>query len=163
VLRDRVIFSSRRKSLGILLASIAFVIVGLWMVRVAASPQGNGSFFYVLGSITTLFFGLGIGVALLQLLVPNQLCLSSDNLTIKLVFHRPLALAWRDIATFFVLSAHGAGRLVAYRFIDALRPTDEFGQTPLTSYDATLPPGWRMEPKALADLLEEYRRAAHGE
>lgn len=73
------IYSSKKKSLLLLFASLLFVIGGLYMFLNPSSHSASSPLFIkTIGIVTVLFFGLGIYVSIRQLL-SNQLLIIINN------------------------------------------------------------------------------------
>jgi hypothetical protein len=89
--------ASRQKTLLILLLSIIFVILGVWMS--AGKP--------LIGWLTVGFFGLGILVALVMLL-PNAMYLRLEEKGFEMgSLVRKYRFDWKDVVDFRIGSIHG--------------------------------------------------------
>lgn len=97
--------ASRAKVLLILLISICFVALGVWL-----TPQRP-----ILGWLVTAFFGLGIVVSPLMLL-PNSTYLRLDEEGFEMgSFIRNQKFKWTDVADFRLGSIHGT-KIIAIIF-----------------------------------------------
>jgi len=97
--------ASRGKALLVLLGSICFVAIGVWMT--SERP--------VLGWLTVAFFGLGIPVALF-LLLPNSTYLRLDEEGFEMgSFLRKHRFKWTDVTDFRIGSIRGA-KMIAIAF-----------------------------------------------
>lgn len=105
------IYSSKKKSLLILLASLAFVVGGIYMFMNAEDFTGQRErspfFIKAIGIVSVLFFGLGIYVAIRQLLA-NQLILIIDENGINVNPKKSLTeyIQWKNISGFSELKIH---------------------------------------------------------
>jgi hypothetical protein len=104
-------------------------------------------------------------VAAVGVVKPAVLTLKAHGLTLQPTFGRAVEVAWRDVESFYVLIVRGRspGRFVVWKLKPGVRPT-----TPplwrlggrLTGVDGGLTGPWLQSPKALVDLLEEWRTSA---
>jgi hypothetical protein len=99
-----VIYTSRKKSIFLLLGSIAFVALGIWFLFDAdliASRRGNPLIIRVVGVASILFFALGAFVGLKQL-VKTEIALIIDAVGIRLNPKKSRAelIEWKDIQGF---------------------------------------------------------------
>ena len=95
--------ASRSKAALILLASIAFVVIG-YFIRVEKP---------FIGWACMIFFGLGIPVALIMLFSPNSMYLRLDSEGFEMgSFVKKTRIKWTDVAGFELASMRGA-RMIA--------------------------------------------------
>lgn len=90
---DRVeIYSSKKKSILLLISSIAFVALGLWLFLAEKKLVGIGSI---------LFFGLGIFVAIKRLIQSEiALIITTEGLNINPKNSLTEFIKWRDVKGF---------------------------------------------------------------
>jgi hypothetical protein len=99
------IYSSNKKSLLLLIASIIFVIGGIYILMNAENLTGyrvrNPLFTRTIGIASILFFGLGIYVSIKQLLT-NQLILIIDKKGVNINPKKSLTVCieWQNIKDF---------------------------------------------------------------
>lgn len=86
--------SSKWKLLLMAAGSLAFVVIGIWMIR--SSQSSNASF---AGLVAVIFFGVGL-VGFLALMVLPSLLLTIDDEGIHChyPFWHPLTITWEEIA-----------------------------------------------------------------
>ena len=99
------IYSSKKKSLWLLLASIAFVAIGFWLVIEADNLTGwrakNPIFTRGIGIAGIVFFGLGIFVGIKRL-IKSEIALIIDSEGLNVYPKKSLTefLKWTDIKGF---------------------------------------------------------------
>jgi len=140
---------SKRGILGLLLGCLAFVAAGLWMAR-----EGN-----IIGWIGSCFFGLGVLVAIVQLLPgASHLCLTESGFEVRTLY-RSWSVSWKDVAFFATASIGPMNRMVVFNF------TDHYDRAKITwkfvrgiaGYEGALPDTYGMKAGHLADLLNNWR------
>lgn len=99
------IYSSKKKSLWLLLASIAFVAIGFWLVIEADNLTGwrakNPIFTRGIGIAGIVFFGLGIFVGIKRLIKSEiALIIDSEGLNVNPKKSLTEFLKWTDIKGF---------------------------------------------------------------
>ena len=98
--------ASRRKASLVLILSIGFVALGVWL-----TPEWP-----FLGWLSVAFFGLGIPVSLLILLLPNSTYLRLDEEGFEMgSIIRKQKYQWTDVDDFHIRSIYGA-RMIAIIF-----------------------------------------------
>lgn len=142
---------SPARHLGLLAISIAFVAIGVMMIR-----DGRWE-----GWLTAGFFGLGI-VAFGGNLIPgaSRLVLEADGFRYRNLF-RGGGERWRDIAGFRVVSA-GATTLVGWDYVDG-HTGQRLGRKiskRLGGAEAALPDTYGHSAASLASLMEQWRLQA---
>ncbi len=148
----RILVASRKKWAGVLAGCTAFVVLGL---RNALSGERG-----VVGWIAVAFFGVGMLVAIVQLMVPSRLAISAS--TIK-VSH--MGRHWsRDLArcgAFEVWRNPFARQsLVVFDHPDDEgRRGSKMGRR-LSGHSSSLPDTFGMSATQLAELLNEARSKA---
>jgi hypothetical protein len=96
---ERTFHGSRSKAAFVLLASIAFVVIGYFM-RVEKP---------LIGWACMIFFGLGIPVGLMLLFSPNSTYLRLDSEGFEMgSFVKKTRIKWTDVAGFELASIRGA-------------------------------------------------------
>ena len=96
---ERTYHGSRSKAVFVLLASIAFVVIGYFM-RVEKP---------LIGWACMIFFGLGIPLGLMLLFSPNSVYLRLDSEGFEMAsFAKKTRIKWTDVAGFEHASIRGA-------------------------------------------------------
>jgi hypothetical protein len=143
------LYPKASKALLLLLISAAFVAIGLWL----------GSDGEWMGYLCAAFFGLGIPVALVQL-VPGSgfLRIEADGFTFASLF-RKHSLRWSDIDCFYVVTLRNHGMktmdMVAFNYsptYDRMRTARAFAKV-IAGAEGALPDTYGRKASALADLL----------
>ncbi|MDR1698266.1 MAG: hypothetical protein LBR75_00365 [Prevotellaceae bacterium] len=110
------IYTSRKKSFGILVLAIIMTAAAAWMfVNAEDMRHGVPIFFWIVGGIGLLFFSFGIFVAISRL-VKNRLFLVIDDEGID-VYPTKLStskIAWKHIEGFSDICIHGSTLIVIY-------------------------------------------------
>jgi hypothetical protein len=132
--------------------SLAFVLIGIWMVR-------SGEMFGWLGIV---FFGLCLSVSLIGMLpTASYLRLTPEGFTICSLF-RAQTIRWDDVAGF------GVGRIftnkmVMFNYVESYQSSPKLRSfnTELTGFEAAIPDSYGLRHEDLADLLNRYRASSH--
>lgn len=99
------IYTSKKKSILLLIGSIIFVILGIWMIMNAYNFTGwkarNPFFTQAIGVISILFFGFGIFVGISRL-IKSELALIIDSKGLNINPKKSLTeyIEWKDILGF---------------------------------------------------------------
>lgn len=103
---DRVeIYTSKKKSFLLLIASIAFVALGIWLLMEADNPTGwkarSPLFTLITGVASILFFGFGIFVGIKRL-IKSEIALIIDPIGLNVNPKKSLVefIKWDDILGF---------------------------------------------------------------
>jgi hypothetical protein len=145
-----VLWPSRRKIVGMLLASFAFVVVGVFLI-----PSGHW-----VGWLSVAVFGLGVLVFVLQLLPQSAyLRVGPDGFTVCTLF-RAHSCRWSDVGPFKVVRV-GPKDMVVFSFSDQYRGprrlarlnTNLVGAEAAIAVDGT----WNIRMEELAAVLNRYR------
>ena len=139
---------SKIGTLGLLLVCSIFVAGGVWM-----SSRGEW-----MGWFASCFFGLGIIVAIVQLL-PNAsyLLLTEDGFESRSLY-RSWFLRWNEVAYFSTVTI-GHNRMVSMGFSDlygTAKTTRRFARF-ISGAEGALPDPYGMKADQLADLLNEWK------
>jgi len=131
-----------------LLICSAFVAVGVWM-----ASEGE-----MIGWFASSFFGLGVIVAIVQLL-PNasHLHLTESGLEVRTLY-RSWSVSWNDIA-FFAAASIGPNRMVVFNYsdhCDRAKMMRGFARK-IAGYEGALPDTYGMSADQLADLLNNWK------
>lgn len=95
--RPIVIRNSKWKLFLMSLASLVFVLCGLWMMNRSQSSTVYGE-----GLVTLIFFGLGLLVFLFQMVTASLLLkVDSEGIHCFYPFWRPLTLRWEEISSIY--------------------------------------------------------------
>jgi hypothetical protein len=90
-----VIRNSKQKLLFMVMGALAFVIVGIWMVR-----SGSNLKTYYAGVAGLIFFGLCLLVFLALMFMPSLLLtIDDEGIHSHYPFWRPLTITWEEIAS----------------------------------------------------------------
>ncbi len=155
-LKPQTLYPKKSSALWLLLVCLLFVIAGIWM--------GNSNGW--IGYACAVFFGLGIPIALIQLLPGSSyLRLDETGLVIRHLFrdHRVL---WQDVDQFFVVGLKQTGitvyKVVGFNFVpsyDRQRIARHFAIA-IGKCEGALPETYGMSAEELADKLNSYLRRA---
>jgi|SRR5699024_5626209 len=116
------IYSSKKKSLLLLLGSIAFVALGVWLLSEADNLTGwrakNPIFTRGIGIASILFFGLGIFIGIKRL-IKSEIALIIDANGLNVNPKKSLSefIKWTDIKGFEEIKIHST-RIVIIRVKD---------------------------------------------
>ena len=150
--RLNIVDGSRWKATPLLVGSLAFVVMGIFLLG-----SGGG----VIGWMTILFFGLGVLVAIAQIAQPNRLLLSDENLVFQFALRkRTLKIDWLDIDKFFLYN-QGHYKFAAFKYLPDRAPHNLITKVNQNlGVDGTLAAGWTIPAEELIDLLNQYRLLA---
>jgi hypothetical protein len=156
----------------LLLASIAFVATGIWMINVGGpmsqAPVGDARFW---GWATAIFFGLGIPISLVQLFSSRTyLSLTPEGFTMGTLWGSRTN-RWADVTSF-------VSEVITYRpwplrplkmvrfdysSPSSTRPKLRAFARAVSGHDAVLPDTYGMRAEDLAELMNRWRsRYANG-
>ena len=142
--------TTRKSMLLLLLGSGAFVVAGFFVL-----PTHSAAAY---GAIA--FFGLGVVVALIQLLPGSSyLELDERGFTTCTMFRKGFE-RWEDVGEFFPLSLDARARtMVAYRYAPGYKPhpTARKLLIAVAGAEAALPDTYGRPAKDLAELLNKIR------
>lgn len=154
----RTIRGSRAKSLFYLLGGIAFVWMGVHMVRDFAGQSGLVAVKYeVVGWVAIVFFGLAALGGALSFIRPRALILDGSGFAIGGGFVRsPLKIAWRDIQGFHVREQNRY-KSIGFRFeLGAKSPLNRRPGMELGLSGS----GWPLSTEKMVEVLNTYRQQA---
>ena len=106
------IFTSKKKSILMLVGAIIFVVLGFWIFMNAYNFTGwivtNPILIKVIGVISILFFGFGIFVGIKRL-IKSELALIIDSRGLNVNPKKSLSeyIEWKDILGFREIKIHG--------------------------------------------------------
>lgn len=141
------------KWLGVALCSLAFVLIGIWMVR-------SGE---IMGWMGIVFFGLCLSVSLICMLPKaSYLLLTPDGFTMCSLF-RSHTIRWEDVTGFGVGKVF-TNKMVMFNFVDSYQrsPRLRSFNTELVGFEAAIPDSYGLKHEDLADLLNRYKASSHG-
>ena len=152
---ERTITGSRVKSLLLLLASLAFVLIGMWQARGPAPVDWR----VWLG---LALFGLGVLVFAWLLVRPQRLVLNDSGFTVAGGLVRtPWHVRWDEVDGFFVYRLPRGGKMIGYNYAEGARPESvllslnrRFGA------DGALSKGFPGSPEQLVEELNRHRAQA---
>lgn len=140
--------ASSAKALRILLISIAFVAIGIWM-------PGEMPLLVRLG---VWFFALGIPVSLIMLLMPNSAHLKLDPEGFEIrTFFRAHKTLWQDVAQFSMGSIHGA-TMIGIRYsgsYDKQKAARAFASS-LAGMEGAIPNSYNARPEEILIALQAW-------
>lgn len=129
--------------------SAVLVVAGIWLVS-----KGQGG-----GWLSIVFFGLCLAVCVVNLLPDASLLeLSPEGLRVRSLF-RDGFVRWGDVQAFTVRRV-GFRRIVGWNYAPgyALHAAGRRVAAGLTGLEGALPDSYGLSPKALAELLEQWRQ-----
>lgn len=140
---------SRWKTVLLLLISLTFVAIAVWMFLLGESRA--------IAIFTGLFFGLGVIVFVVQLL-PNSswLRLDRDGFTIRSLY-RDSRSSWNDMLHFHPIRIR-RNSMVGWKYAEEYEQsqTGRIVANTLTGVEGALPDTYGMKPAELADLMNSY-------
>ena len=148
-----VLYPSRLRFTLLLLASLAFVAGGVWLVR-----EGKSFGYLCIGlfGLCALVFAVKLHPGL------SRLELRKDGFTLRSVF-QTRRVPWTRVQSFAVIP-FGRQRLVAWNYVPA-QPGQDPARRPaslFSGYPAMLPDNYGMKPQELAALLNDLCRQYGG-
>ncbi len=142
----------RLKIIGLGIVSLAFVIIGVWMLREVVW----------LGWQSIGFFGLCLLVSMV-LMLPNAsyLELNSAGFTMCSLF-RAHTILWVDVSTFGVGRIMG-NKMVMFNFVDSYQGSSKLRtfNTGVTGFEAGLPDSYGLKHDELAELMNKFKAASN--
>ena len=132
----------------IALGSLAFVLIGIWMVR-------SGDTF---GWLAIGFFGLCLAVSLICLFPKaSYLRLPPEGFTMCSLF-RAHTIRWEDVTGFGVGRVF-TNKMVMFNYVESYQRTPRLRSfnTELTGFEAGIPDSYGLRHEDLADLLNRYK------
>jgi hypothetical protein len=139
---------SKRSTLGLLLGCSIFVGAGVWMATIGKP----------IGWIAVIFFGLGVVVALVQL-IPNAsyLVITQKGFEIGSLF-RSHTYSWHEVTFFAVATTYYHG-MVVFNFSASYEKAKVARNVAkaIAGYEGALPGTYGMKADQLADLLNEWK------
>ena len=139
------------KWLVVALGSLAFVLIGIWMVR---SRE-------MLGWLGIVFFGLCLSVSLSCILPKaSYLRLAPDGFTICSLF-RAHTIRWQDVTGFGVGRVF-TNKMVMFNYVESYQRSSKLRSfnTELTGFEAAIPDSYGLKHEDLADLLNRYKASS---
>lgn len=159
---EAVIVESRGKATLLALGAVAFVALGVWLVRNNARTSYPVEAILA-GFVSIGFFGWCSVIGIATVVRPNRLVLSREGFVLDRPFRRPRRVAWDDIESLFVWSYRGT-RLVGYRYREGHAPTDVLTRVNQSlGLDGGLPNGWPLGTDELLALLNSWKTRSRPE
>jgi hypothetical protein len=150
----RIIAGSRVKPAAFLALCLAFVAIGLLMLRDPSEAAYKGW-------ACTLVFGFGALVFAVRVVRPGAIRLDAEGFTYDDLFGRPHRTVWGDVEIFFLLRLPRGGRMIAYNFRLGRAPASRLmGVSRALGADAGIPGMWSLSKARMVDLLNDYRNRA---
>lgn len=150
------LYPKRSSAIGLLVLSLAFVAVGVWM-----GSSGRWE-----GWLCAAFFGLGVPIAVVQLMPGSTfLRIDADGITFTNLF-RKTSLPWSAFQQFFVVTIRQTGLKVHDMVAFDFAPTHERARAAralsraIAQCDGALPNTYGMKAQELAELLNARLRDA---
>jgi len=146
---ELIIPGSRKKAVWILIAAIALVAVGVFLILIGA----------LWGWVMVGFFSLAIPIAIWTL-VTNKSYLKLDRNGVEAMSPwRPTLIKWTDVDGFYVATMHGNKMIgieysSAYKGMAAGRKVAAF----LSGMEGALPNHYQGSPEEICRTLNEWRR-----
>lgn len=141
------------KWIGMALGSLAFSMIGIWMIR-------SGETF---AWMIVVFFGLCLSVSLISML-PNAtyLELTADGFTMCSMF-RAHTFRWADV-TGFGIGRVFSNKMVMFNFEPSYERSPKLRSfnVELVGFEAALPDSYGLNHEDLAELLNSYKASSHG-
>lgn len=148
------IIASRGKTACMLLGSLAFVAMGLFV------PDREGNYL-IWGAV---FFAACSTVLVVLLIRPQRLSLDQEGLTLSGgLLRSPTRIAWRDVSGFFVVPIRpGGSSLIGFNYSPgaANKPKGAAFSRRLAGADGALSGVWSGSNTAVVDKLNAYREYA---
>ena len=146
---ELIIPGSRQKAVWVLLAAIALLAVGVFLIRI-------GHFW---GWVMVAFFSPGIPVAI-WLLVSGQSYLRLDPIGVEVKSPwKPALIKWTDVNGFYVATLHG-NKMIAiaysssYQGMASGRKVAAF----LSGMEGALPNHYQASPEEVCETLNRWRK-----
>lgn len=150
-----VLKSSRGRRIWLLIASLILLLAGIVIVAL------NDTNF--VGLLGVAVFGGGVWLLVVELFRPDRLTLTKDRFTYR-SGGRGKSIAWADVAEFGVSEIPIQGGSVRQVGIRMKGDTSLFNRQMVSgitgAYDVVLPDTYRLRVEVLAELMEEWRKAA---
>lgn len=152
-MKPRTISTPRWKSGLNLLASLAFVAVGLTL-----SDRSDPEAWKL--ELATIFFGLCAAGFAWLLVLPGRVLLHAEGFTVEGGFGlTPWTIRWQDVDAFLPIYEDTRVPRVGFRYARGYRHPTRQRHTRWQGIDEVLPIMWRS-PRKLADDLNDYRTNA---
>ena len=150
------LFPSRLKWVGVLLGSLAFVALGVFLLRDATTSE-------IWDVCTIVLFGLGVVIAFVNLM-PGASYLRLDRNGFEMrSLYRTHATAWADVAGFGIMSIPTARKkMVGWNYVAGRGKPSRLRKFNLErfGFEAALPDTYGMDIADLVELLESIRAQA---
>ncbi len=153
----KVFVSSRRRMVFLLLLSVAFVALAMFL-----PPDGQSDNWRIYGGG---FFGLGVIVFAWLLVRPQTLTLDDEGFTLSgglTLPSRVKTIPWRDVEEFFVFSTGNGSKLIGIDFKPGASERTRYARFSRTAFgaDGGLPGYWSGGCENVVQQLNEYRARA---
>jgi hypothetical protein len=152
------IVQSRWKTMLLMLVSIGFVAIGLYLLT---QPVSQGHLLATWGAIG--LFGLGVPISAVSIVRPRTLTLDADDFTMAGGLQRaPMRILWSDIDSFSVYRLPRGGKMIGVRYRAGRGPQGMLARAlRAVGPGGALPTGWALSPDAVVERLNAWRvRAA---
>ena len=155
-MEQRVIRGSRLKSVALFVISLAFVVLGVWLVV----QYSRDTPVVIVESVGICFFGLGLLISVWQIIRPQTLVLDREGFSFSSGMSSFRRL-WSDVDRFFVFQPTTRSSLVGWNYLPGRGPSTLIAKISRSmGADAGLPSGWSISTQALVDLMNSYRERA---
>ena len=147
------------KTKWLMLGSVGFVAIGVWMVINPESSRSSPEFVRIAGLVCVFFFGWTGFNRFRSRSNPVELILRPEGFEVRGPQPKPI-VAWKNIERFFVVTVRGI-ELVSYDMkpgAGVVRRGMAALNTSLTGADGQVPAYLDRAPNEVCDLLEAWRR-----
>ena len=142
-----------------LLGSLVFVAIGVWMIKAENLPAEFGIPAHTWGWICIIFFGLGGLVAILTLLPGSGgLMLDGEGFQVTALFRARPRWSWTDASGFAVWN-YRRNKMIVFDLASAKGAMAQLN-TALSGHGAGLPDSYGLSADDLARLMTEWQKRA---
>ncbi len=151
------IVQSRWKTAVLLLISIGFVAIGIYLLT---QPVSQRHLLATWGAI--VLFGLGVPISAVSIVRPRTLTLDAEGLSMAGGLQRaPTRIAWSDIDSFSVYRLPRGGKMIGVRYREGRGPQGMLASAlRAVGPGGALPTGWALSPDAVVERLNAWRAKA---
>ena len=146
---------ARWKSVLLLIGSLAFVALGVWL------PDDGQSETMLWKWVIIVFFGLGVLLTIYQLFHPATLTLDARGFTYIGLFNRRMTVAWDDVEAFKLWKPPRGLKMLAWDYRPGRGPRSALsGFSRALGADAGLPGGLADSPARLLEKMTQRLQAS---
>ena len=148
---------ARWKSVLLLVLSLAFVALGVWL------PYDGKTETMMWKWVIIVFFGLGVPLTIYQLFNPASLTLDARGFTYVGLFNRRFTVAWDDVEAFKLWRAPRGPKMLVWDYRPGRGPKSALaGISRSLGADAGLPGGLTDSPARLIEKMSQRLAASRG-